>query len=118
MVHVGRERRADRAANQNRFFTGQRIVDGFPTGLGHVVHRQAGLGFRRAPVARDVDGNTPVPCREMRHLENPARLVHWIGMNKSNHRPRASHPLVIKRSINVLRHVTPPGTNWVCVILG
>ena len=90
------------------FSPGSASSIGFPTRLRHIVHREPGLGFRRAPVARYVDGNTPVPCREMRHLKNPARLVHGVGMNKGDHGPRASHPLVIKRSIYVLRHVTPP----------
>jgi hypothetical protein len=44
----------------------------------------------------------------MRHLKNPARLVHRIGMDKGNHRPGATHAFIVKRSVDVLRHVTPP----------
>src|SRR5919106_6133775 len=44
----------------------------------------------------------------MRHLKNPTRLVHWIGMYKGDHRPRPSHPFIVKRSVNVLRHVNDP----------
>ena len=44
VVHVGHERRADRASDQDGAFARRRIVDRFPAGLRHVVHGQAGLG--------------------------------------------------------------------------
>src|SRR5919106_3532280 len=108
VVHVRNDRRSDRTADQNRALSGQRVVYRFPTGLGHVGNGQVGVRLGRAAVSGDVDGNAPVPGREVRHLKNPARLVHRIGMDKGDHRPCTSHPLIVKRSVNVLRHATPP----------
>jgi hypothetical protein len=44
----------------------------------------------------------------MRHLKNPARIVHGVGMNKGDYRSSASHPFVVKRSVNVLGHDDAP----------
>ena len=63
VVHVGSERRAHRTADQDRFFARQRVVNCLPTGLGHVGHGEPGVGFRRAAVPGDIDGDTPVPGR-------------------------------------------------------
>jgi hypothetical protein len=46
----------------------------------------------------------------MRHLEDPARLIHWVGMHEGDNRPGSAHPLVVQRSVDVLGHnATPPG---------
>jgi len=45
----------------------------------------------------------------VRHLKNPARLIHRVWMDKGDHRPRTPHPFIIKRSVNVLHHdICPP----------
>src|SRR5262245_40054627 len=108
MIHVGSKRRANRTPDQNRFLVRQRVVDLLPTGFGHVGHSEPGVGLWRAAVSRDVDGDAAVPGRQVSHLKNPARLIHRVGMNKGDHRPRASHPFVVKRSLNMLRHNISP----------
>src|SRR5919108_2668723 len=119
VIHVGSDRRADRATDQDHALTGHRFVYRFPTCLGHVRYGQTSVSLGRAAVSRDVDGNAAVPARQMRQLKNPARLIHWIGMDKGDHRPLASHTFIIKRSVNVLCHITDTFyiCDWFSVIL-
>jgi len=104
VVHVGTRwssRPSSRPGSRLRRATRRRSL---PTGLGQVGRGQALRGLGRAAIARDVDGDAPVPGREVRHLIDPARLVHRVGMDEGDDRSLASRPLVIERSVDVPRH--------------
>ena len=105
VVHVVDDRGADRAADQDRLLARRDLVDRLPAALRDVVHGDALAALRRAPVARHVDGDAAVPGGHLRHLENPARLVHRVGMHEGHHRPGTAHALVVQRSVDVLSHV-------------
>ncbi len=105
VIHEWRDGRAHRAAGENGFLTGRDLIDGFPTSLRHVVHGQSGVRFGRTAVARNINGDTAIPSRQMRHLINPTRLIHRIGMDKRDHRSAASHAFVVKRAVNVSGHI-------------
>ena len=40
----------------------------------------------------------------MRHLEDPAGLIHRIGMDEGDDGAFASHLFIVKRSVNVIGH--------------
>src|SRR5262249_10938729 len=71
-------------------------------------HALAALG--RPAIARHIDRDAAEPGGHMRELEDPARLVHRIGMRERHHRSGSSHPLVIQRSVDVLSHF--PYSPW------
>ena len=74
---------------------GELRLDRLPAALRHVAHGQTVAGLRRTAVARNVDGDAAEPGGHVRHLENPARLVHRVGMHEGHDRPGAAHALVI-----------------------
>ena len=53
----------------------------------------------------------------MRHLEDPARLVHRVGMHEGDDRPGSAHPLVVQRPVDVIGHKRKPllaTLQWYC----
>jgi hypothetical protein len=104
MVHVRHDRRAHRTSDQDGAFAHRRIVDRFPARLRHVVHGQSGLGFGRSAVTGNVDADAPVPSRHVRHLEQPAGLVHRIGVHESHDRAGSAQALVVQRPVDVVGH--------------
>jgi len=105
MVHVVDDRRADRASHQDRVLARRDLVDRLPAALSDVVHADALAALRRAAVARNVHGDTTEPGGHLCQLEDPARLVHRVGVHEGHHRPGAPHPLVVQRSVDVAGHV-------------
>ena len=104
VVHVGENSGADRAADQDRRLLGKLRLDRLPAALCHVAHGQAVARPRRTAIARNVDGDAAKPGGHVRHLEDPARLVHRVGMHEGHDRPCAAHALVIQRSVDVVGH--------------
>jgi len=103
LVHVRHEGRADGAADKHRRLARTDLVQRLPQRLRHVEARHFCSTGGRTPVARNVDRHAAEPCREPRHLVDPAGLVHRIGMNEGHHRARTAHALVIERSVDI-RH--------------
>src|SRR4029453_4450373 len=62
-------------------------------------------------VARQIDGDAAIPGGHLRHLEDPARLVHRVWMHKGDNRAALAHRLVIKRSVDGLGHALPT-SDW------
>src|SRR5215467_12155802 len=112
VVHTDQRRGTDGAADQDGAFAGIGIVDRLPAGLRDVLHGEPGAGLRRLRVARQVDGDAAIPGGHLRHLEDPARLVHRVWMHEGHNRPALTHRLVIERSVDVLGHALPT-SDWV-----
>src|SRR5579864_4454110 len=108
VIEVGDEDRSDRAADENDALAAERVIDRFPARSRHIVLAKAGRSLGRAAIARYVDRDTAIPGRKMSELENPAGLIHRIGMDEGHRWPGAAHAVVIERPVHVLRHDSLP----------
>src|SRR5262249_35412343 len=92
------------ASDQDGALAAADLVDRLPAGSRGVLHGQARACLGRSAVAWEVEGDAAEPGRELRQLENPARLVHRIGMDERHDRPAAPHLLIIKWAVDMFRH--------------
>ena len=103
-MHPRQHRRADGAADQHSFLVRIGIINRLPAGPCDVLHCEPATRFRRPAVARQIKGDATVPGGHLRHLKDPARLVHRVRMHEGHDRTTFAHRLVIERSLDVVGH--------------
>src|SRR5947208_2434261 len=97
-------------SDQNSPFIRFYLIDGLPTGLRQIIHAQSADRFWRAAITWQIDSDAAIPCREVRHLIDPAGLVHRIRVHERHNGASSPRTFVVQWSIDVSCQVAPPSS--------